>query len=95
MEDRYDLIVGSYLNTEKAKVECKRLSTNEFLRMLQAKTCAVCPLFTNFEKPSNDDIEFVKTFCAYYAPEKDDWCCNYTSELDESRFDVREVEVIE
>lgn len=69
-EDRYDDIVGTFLNAEKAKTECERLSTNEFLRMLRAKACAVCPLFSNFEKPSNDDIEFVKNFCAYYAPKK-------------------------
>lgn len=44
---------------------------------------------------SNDDIEFAKNFCAYYAPEKYGWCYNYTSDMDESHFDVREVKVIE
>lgn len=94
-EDSYDRIVGSYLNAEKAEEECKRLSTNEFLRMLSAKACAVCPLFITTDEPDNKTIEFVKTRCSYYATDGDNWCCNYTSDMDESHFDVREEEVIE
>lgn len=48
-----------------------------------------------FDKIREWLADFVKTFCAYYAPKKDDWCCNYISDLDERHFDVREVEVIE
>lgn len=76
-EDRYDMIVGSYLNLNKAKEEKERLQVEEHTRVLQAQKCDKCPLY-----------------CKYLSTESRR-CDNYEFGIEESHFDVREVEVIE
>lgn len=94
-EDRYDIIVGSYLNFNKAKEEKERLQTEEHMRILKAQKCDKCPLYYTYEKITDMMVENAKEYCQEYLSTESRCCDNYEFDMDESFFDVREVEVIE
>lgn len=94
-EDRYDMIVGSYLSLNKAKEEKERLQVEEHTRVLQAQKCDECPLYCSYEEITDMMVENAKEYCQEYFSTESRCCDNYEFDMDESFFDVREVEVIE
>lgn len=96
-EDKYDIIVGSYLSLDKAKAEKERLQLEEDKRVLQAQKCDKCPLYLYriYEKITDKMVENAKEYRQEYLSTESRCCDNYEFDMDESFFDVREVEVIE
>lgn len=93
-EDRYDIIVGSYLKLSEAIKEKNRLREEEMLRIQQVNKCDDYPLFHE-ESLTDKMIEKINEHCTEYCPTTEEYCANYDGDYDESFFDVREVEVIE
>lgn len=94
-EDRCDIIVGTYLNFNKAKAEKERLQVEENKRVLQAQKCDKCPLYYTYENITDMMVENAKEYCQKYLSTESRCCDNYEFEIEESYFDIREVEVIE
>lgn len=94
-EDRYDMIVGSYLKLSDAIKEKNRLREEEHNRILQAEKCDNCPFFFDYSQATETMLAAAEKYCTKYNLSETNDCSNYEFDIDESFFDVREVEVIE
>lgn len=97
-EDKWDIIAGSYLSKEKAKLK------KDELEAIQAEfaKCKNCPLYIcddncddDCEKCNRNKSEKAKAYCDRYEPDRDFKCNNYGYDFYESYFKVVEVDVIE
>ena len=97
-EDKYDYIIGSYLNKVRAEEEKVRAEQAETLRQQQSRKCADCPI-GNFYF---DDAEAVAEACAKYCDQfsRNDYengmdCRNYHCQWDANLYRIETVEVEE
>jgi len=100
-EDRWDIIVATYLSQEKA---IKRVADLE-KEQLHSKRCKECPLYFCPSDCTGDcDIcdlesinwkEKVNSYCDRYEAYGEDLCANYDGNYNESYFKIEEIEVIE
>lgn len=94
-EDKYDMIVGTYLSERKAEVERQKLEAEEYKRVVRAKKCDDCPLYDSWDPLTNQIIEATKRYCPYYVGVEDRRCSNYEGDMEKKYFYIYEVEVIE
>lgn len=96
-DDRYDYIVASYLDKEKAEKYCEQLIREDE----EYKKCSQCPLYYCPPNCSlicgectHEMIERAKKYCERYKPFRQLKCENYEYH-ESSYFSVVEIEVIE
>lgn len=94
-EDRYDMIVGTYLSERKAEVERQKLEAEEDKRVVRSEKCNDCPLYDSCGPLTKQIIEATKRYCPYYVGTEDRYCSNYECDIEKNYFTVYEVEVIE
>lgn len=94
-ENKYDMIVGTYLSERKAEVERQRLEAEEYKRVARAEECDDCPLYDSWKPLTKQIIEATKRYCPYYVGTEDGHCSNYECDMEKNYFYVYEVEVIE
>ena len=97
-EDKYDYIIGSYLNKARAKEEKAKAEQAEVLRQEQSRKCAECPLCNYYF----DDKEAVFEACAKYCDkfsqqdyESRGGCSSYHCQWDANLYRIETVEVEE
>lgn len=103
-EDFHDYIIGSYLRKERAEEEKVKAEAREKQLRKHSKKCNRCPLIGSacdfdFDSLNLDDLlSKYPNYCTRSKLEKTEYgvnCANYYIHWDESRFEVKEVEVEE
>ena len=94
-EDFSDIIIGSYLNVERAKEEKAKLDAKEKKLEEQSNKCAECPILYS---DSLDVIDKYPNYCSKAKIEENEYgveCDNYYMYWGEDSFEIKEVEVEE
>ena len=99
-EDYRDVIVGSYLNKEKAKAKIEELQHIEAERQIKSDHCSLCPILDN--DVIDDTFDVVVKRCSMYCRDakitEDRFgydCKNYCFGWDEATYEIEEIEVEE
>lgn len=102
-EDRFDDIVGTYLDKRKAMEKMVALAEEHKRDVEQSRKCAHCPLWDDWSR--YDDVilqktaeyctEFVKQSSSDSEYEDEFGCINYAGYVEKTFFRIEEVEVEE
>ena len=93
----HDVIIGSYVNKERAEAEKLKAKQEEKRKRKQSEQCAKCPYNNNMED-ENLMAELMRQYCDHSDISFDDgtiFCKAHYYHWYDERFYVEEVEVIE
>lgn len=98
-EDRYDIIIGSYLRKERAEEEKSKAEAKEIELIKHSKRCNACPFLEEESFLSLDKLNSLyPDYCEKMRLEESCYgigCENFYIKWDESYFKIVEVEVEE
>ena len=99
-EDYRDIIVGSYLNKDKAIAKMEELKHIDNERRVRAALCSECPI--DDVDIMSENLDIVVRICSKYCSDakitEDRFgygCDNYHGYWDETTYEIEEVEVEE
>lgn len=98
-EDRYDIIIGSYLRKERAEEEKGKAEIKEEELIKHSKRCRACPFIEEESLLSLDKLKSLyPDYCEKMKLEESSYgigCENFYMKWNESYFEIKEVEVEE